>query len=109
MARRAARAEPVDLFQQMLKEYPDEHIFCRDSGHHWKSLTASRNADGTIRRVMVCTTCQSHRNQTLDRDGYILASNYSYEAGYIVPGLGRWTGARRAAARLASVMRQGID
>jgi hypothetical protein len=106
MARKLKVVEPVDAFTAAIREYPDEMLMCRDLGHHWRPVTASRESNGMIHRTMLCANCKSHRYQVLDRSGYIVSSSYSYEPGYVVPGTGRWTGDHRAAMRLASVDRQ---
>lgn len=93
-------------FVRLVDNYPENYNICRDSGHHWEPTTAKRQKDGTISRVLTCSTCGADRNQTLDRDGYIIGSNYVYRTGYLLPGMGRLNAAHRAVFRLASVLRE---
>lgn len=95
-------------FANAIADYPDDMLFCRSVGHHWRPVTATKEKDGGIRRVLACTTCAANRNQILDRYGYIVSSTYAYKAGYKIPGTGRLTASHRAALRLSSITRKPI-
>lgn len=96
---------PHDPFTDIVAAYPDEYLTCRDTGHSWRPTTAARDTDGTIHRILTCTTCGTHRNQTLDTAGYIITNTYTYKTGYQIPGTGRLDSNHRAALRLASITR----
>ena len=102
------KASKVDDFATKVADYPDDFIGCRDTGHHWKPLTATKEKDGSIRRVLSCANCNANRNQTLDKYGYILSSTYAYKSGYVIPGTGRLTASHRAMLRLSSITRKPI-
>lgn len=96
-------------FTEIVAAYSDEYITCRDTGHHWKPITAVREKkSGNIRRVLTCQHCAADRNQILDRAGYIISSNYSYQNGYLIPKVGRLTAKHRATLRLASITRAPV-
>jgi len=96
-------------FTQVVAAYSDEYISCRDTGHHWKPITAVREKKtGNIRRVLTCQHCAADRNQVLDRAGYIISSSYSYQSGYLIPRVGRLKASHRAALRLASITRAPV-
>lgn len=98
--------EPDDGgFSARLSDYPDSFISCRDYGHNWGPSTARRERDGTISRTLVCRVCEASRNQSLDRLGYVISNSYSYEAGYVIGGIGRLSPAHRAQLRLVSIDR----
>lgn len=96
-------------FTEIVAGYPDEMIACRDTGHHWKPITATREKKtGNIRRTLTCQHCAADRNQILDRAGYIISSSYSYQNGYLIPKVGRLTAGHRATLRLASITRAPV-
>ena len=96
-------------FTEIVAAYSDDFIACRDTGHHWKPITAVREKkSGNIRRVLTCQHCAADRNQILDRAGYIISSNYSYQNGYLIPKVGRLTAKHRATLRLASITRAPV-
>ena len=96
-------------FTEIVAGYPDEMIACRDTGHHWKPITANREKKtGNILRVLTCQHCYADRHQTLDRAGYIISSHYSYQQGYLIPKVGRLKASHRAALRLASITRAPV-
>ena len=93
-----------DRFAEMVDKYPDDFLACRDMGHAWKPVTAVRQKNGTISRILSCVRCDTSRSQLLDNAGYVIANNYSYKDGYTLPGTGRLTPAHRAVLRLKNVI-----
>jgi len=93
-----------DNFESRISGYSETFLSCRDLGHRWHPVTATHEKGGNIRRTLGCDGCGATRNQTLDKFGYIISSNYGYQAGYLIPGAGRLTAAHRALIRIANII-----
>ena len=78
-------------------------LVCRDLMHAWAPLTAKRVKTGYT-RTLVCSRCATHKEQTLDRDGYITGSKMKYPDHYLrPPGEGRLTKDERADLRVRNL------
>lgn len=85
---------------------PEYVLECRDTGHAWQKLTASRRSGGGFIRKLACPTCGTVKEQQLNKDGYILKTRFFYDAEYLSPkGLGMHTKEGRALIRLTHLRR----
>lgn len=80
----------------------EDQLVCRDLQHSWTPSTARRIRKGYIRQL-VCVRCSAVKEQTLDRQGYILGTSMKYPEGYLRPGQGRLTRDDRADLRLRNL------
>ena len=77
---------------------------CRDVGHGWELKSSSLQLGAALHEQQLqCSRCDTVRHRWLDRDGYVIRTWYSYAEGYLTPGQGRMTAARRAAYRLRTI------
>lgn len=76
-----------------------EQLVCRDLQHAWIPQYAERTMAG-YSRVLRCTRCDSLKEQSLDRNGYITYASMAYPDGYVREGEGRFTREERAQLRV---------
>jgi hypothetical protein len=90
----------------LIAEMKPEHLQCRDYGHAWKPYTAKvlGGRIGGYEYTLICSRCETKRYRQIGRTGALLKNNYHYEPGYLIPNMGRMTGADRDQLRLAMVM-----
>lgn len=79
-------------------------LMCRDLLHSWEPETAWVTFEGYI-RVFVCARCATQKYQSLDREGYIIKSEYHYPEGYMRPKGKRMTKRFRAELRTQNMKR----
>lgn len=91
----------LSSFQEAIRHMEMNFIECRDLGHQWIRRPARRTADGFLRKLD-CRNCEAHKEQYLDRDGYVMHNRIIYPDGYLLPsGIGHVDRAGRALLRLA--------
>jgi hypothetical protein len=91
--------------QAWAEDLSDENLLCRDLGHNWKPLNATK-IQGGYERTLRCSRCSASRSQVLDSSGTVLKGGYAYATGYLAkPGFGRLVKADRARVRLTSLLR----
>ena len=91
-------------FQDVVESYSGDYLPCRDFGHSWKPVTASKEPNGSIKRVLACARCETERHQILDRKGFVLSNFYTYANGYLIAGVGRLTVADKALLRITNIL-----
>lgn len=82
----------------------EEHLACRDTGHHWRHLSTTLEPDRTVRREFECAQCPTSRIQLLTRTGIVKRQRYIYPDGYLLVGFGGIT-RRKAPFRAAMIAR----
>lgn len=69
-----------------IKDYDAEFLRCRTVDHHrWELTTAATKEEGdylAIEWTYICDRCLTRRRTTVDKDGAIIASRYSYDCAY---------------------------
>jgi len=84
---------------------------CREFRHAWERYTASIAQDGSVERTLQCgRNCGTLRSETLHIIGERLvrvgSPRYSYEEGYLIPGLGRIGGEGLEVLRFIAMSRE---
>ena len=94
---------------EAMSELSVEATVCRDLMHSWRPHTAYETRDRRklvgYERVLKCRTCGTERTDKLNTWGGIVGRTYAYPDGYLVKGVGRFSGEYKDAARLANVKR----
>ena len=75
---------------QVIREYRDEYVECRDLGHSWcyTKVTLVKNKRGKIRgylQHLSCGSCTTERRRWINPDGSLGNNYYSYPLGYLIP------------------------
>jgi hypothetical protein len=88
---------------QAASALPDEYLACREN-HLWRLYYVKRVKGGRD-RSWFCPRCKTEKHQFTDNEGYLFAPSYSYPKGYQITGMGRISGAARAAIRIEMLER----
>lgn len=96
--------QPTVDIEDAVKDMTDEALECRDFSHSWRPFSASRESYG-FERTLQCRNCKTERRETLDKRGGLVSRSYAYPEGFLIKGLGRLSGNRKDAVRLASMLR----
>lgn len=70
---------------EQLRSYTPEFLDCRDMHHPWKLDTWYRE-NGEVRRVLVCTRCDTERVDRWTASGERIGSTYHWPEGYKIEG-----------------------
>lgn len=72
------------LQRQLLTNYNESFVACRDVGHLW-TLT-SREMDGDmLKRALTCNRCGTERRESIDRFGDLDRRQYVHSSEYLIP------------------------
>ena len=100
-------ASPKDVRQAVVK-MPETFLRCRDLGHTWLQYRVKRIRGG-FERDLFCRSCKTNKHMFISPKGEILASNYVYNEGYQITGLGRIQAEGKSVLRLEALDRVVAD
>lgn len=96
-------ATPKEVRQAVVK-MPETFLRCRDLGHTWLQYRVKRIRGG-FERSLFCRSCKTNKHMFISPKGEILASNYVYNDGYQIQGMGRIQAEGKAVMRLEALDR----
>lgn len=100
-------ASPKEVRAAVVK-MPETFLRCRDLGHTWLQYRVKRIRGG-FERDLFCRSCKTNKHMFISPKGEILASNYSYNEGYQIVGLGRIQAEGKSVLRLEALDRVMAD
>jgi len=96
-------ASPKEVRAAVVK-MPETFLRCRDLGHTWLQYRVKRIRGG-FERSLFCRSCKTNKHMFISPKGEILASNYVYNDGYQIQGMGRIQAEGKSVLRLESLDR----
>lgn len=100
-------ASPKEVRAAVVK-MPETFLRCRDLGHTWLQYRVKRIRGG-FERSLFCRSCKTNKHMFISPKGEILASNYVYNDGYQIQGLGRIQAEGKSVLRLEALDRIMVD
>jgi hypothetical protein len=92
--------------QRWAAKLKKSYLECRTLGHAWKAHTANWIDDQRVwEQVVRCQRCRGERIRLLDRNGYVLSTQYRYAPRYLHHGVGRLTADAKAVLRVEELQR----
>lgn len=88
--------QPTSDIADVLHDYEERFLMCRDLGHNWK-IAGLYRLGGGIRRRLLCTRCPTTRTDEWGSRGTRVGNRYAYPEGYQIQGTG---GVDRTAVRM---------
>lgn len=94
MSKNRTAVKPMTLkqYRQVLHEYDDSYLQCKDIRHSWQiDSPYHRTPEGWVIRVLSCTRCGTVRTDTFAVTGgnrlARVSNSYRYPAGFSIRGL----------------------
>lgn len=100
-------ADP-EAVREHLAGNPAAWALCRELGHSMSRIRAGLSeAKGAYESTLRCSRCKTKKHQVIDSVGVVIASEYEYPDGYLLPeGTGRIDSAARGAIRTDAIVAQ---